>query len=117
MSVDEILAAPIVTTATIAASGNLSDAIDLQGRTLRAIQMPAAWTAANITLQASYDGTTYANVYDDGGNEYTITAAQARFILVDPNVLVGVRRLKVRSGTGSVPVAQAAERALQLITT
>jgi len=98
--------------ATIAESGSLSAEIDLgAGRVLCAIDMPADWTAANLTFQASYNtGGTFDNLYDQYGTEKNITAAEDRYIsLDDPAFWMGVRYLKVRSGTAASPVAQTRE--------
>ena len=105
--------------ATIAESGSLSTEVDLgAGRILCGIDMPADWTAANLTFQASYNtGGTFDNLYDQYGNEKNITAAEDRYIaLDDPAFWLGVRYLKVRSGTAASAVNQGAARTIQLIT-
>ncbi|NTU77322.1 MAG: hypothetical protein HGA90_05865, partial [Alphaproteobacteria bacterium] len=43
-------------TATIASGTSLSDAQNLGGLRLFGLVMPAAWTTANLTFQASFDG-------------------------------------------------------------
>lgn len=104
--------------ATIATGESLSAEIDLgAGRVLCGIDMPADWTAANLTFQASYNsGGTFDNLYDQYGTEKTVTAAEDRYIpLDDPAFWMGVRYLKVRSGTAASAVAQGAERVIQLI--
>lgn len=107
-----------VVAAAIASGEALSAEIDLNGQLPVAIVMPAAWTAASLTLQISIDddGAIFNNVYDDGGTEYTVTAAASRYIYLDPLVLVGVRKLKIRSGTSGTPVNQAAARTLTIVT-
>lgn len=103
------------TTATIASAGNLSGAVNLSELVPMAIIMPAAWTAAALTFQASADNSTYNDVYTSGGGEYTVQAAASRFIVLDLTDFVGMRYLKVRSGTSGTPVAQAAQRVLTLV--
>lgn len=100
--------------ATIANGASLSDAVDLGGKLLGGILMPAAWTAANLTFQASADGVTYGNVYDAVGDEYTVTAAASRFIALDPSMFSGAQYVKVRSGTAGSPVNQGAARVIVL---
>lgn len=100
---------------TIASGASLSAAVHLAAGMLLGVILPAVWTAANLTLQASADGVTYADVYDKAGNEVTITAAASRCITLDPWDFAGVRYLKIRSGTASVPVNQAADRSLTLL--
>lgn len=105
---------PTTTTVTIANGASLSAAINLAGEGVLSIRMPAAWTTANLTFQASTDGTTYNDVYDEFGTEYTVTAAASRHILVDPSKFAGATYLKVRSGTTGTPVNQGADRSLVL---
>lgn len=104
-------------TATIANGAALSGSIFLGEKSLVAIQMPAAWTAADITFQVSDDGSTYEELLDDSGTAISITAPAAGNRL---NLAAGdyasVLFLKVRSGTSGVPVNQAAARTLTLIT-
>lgn len=103
---------------TIAASGSLSDEIDLRGYELDAILMPAAWTAADLTFQAAEkSGGTFRNVYDDAGNEVTVSAdASLAIPLSTPGEqLRGLRFIKVRSGTSGAAVNQAAERTVTLV--
>jgi hypothetical protein len=104
------------TTVTIANGQSLSGAADLKGLgTPVRIDMPAAWTAANLTFQVSADGVTYQDLYDDGGSEVTVTAAAGRSIFLQPAEWAHVRYLKVRSGTAAVPVNQGTDRLLTLV--
>ena len=103
-------------TATIALNGSLSAAVDLTGLVLVGLQMPAAWTAASITLQASADGTTYGDFKDYAGNEYTLTVTVSDYLHLDFVELMGVRYIKVRSGTSASAVNQGASRAITLVT-
>lgn len=96
---------------TIAA--NSGDRIP-SGTTLSGIFMPAAWTAANLTFRASYDGTNFFDMYDDLGAEFSVTASTSRFIMLDPAAFAGVNFLVIRSGTASTPVNQGALRTLTL---
>lgn len=101
---------------TISNGTSLSSAVDLGGTTLFAIQIPASWTTANITFQASADGVTYANLYDSTGTEVTVTAAASEFIVFSsPAPWLGIRFIKIRSGTSGTPVNQAADRALSIV--
>jgi len=102
-------------TATILSGASLSSAVDTLGLVPVAIIMPAAWTAANITLQASYDGSTYYDVYDLYGTEVLITASTSRYIILEPDVFYAVRMVKLRSGTTGTPVNQGADRVLTVI--
>ncbi len=98
----------------IANGASLSSAVQIRAGLLSVIEMPAAWTAANLTFQSSGDGTNYMNVYDDAGTEVTVTADASRRIQLSPSDWAGIQYLKVRSGTSAVAVNQAAERTLYL---
>lgn len=100
--------------ASIAINTSLSDAIDLKNNRLSYIQMPAAWTAANLTFQVSEDGATFNNLYNDAGTEYTVTADANRVLRLTLHDWLAVRYMKIRSGTAGSPVNQAAARTLRL---
>lgn len=102
-------------TVTIANGASLSDAVDISGAAVVGIVMPAVWTAAELTFQASADGTAYNNLYSDDDSEYSVQAAAARYIHIVPSEFAGIRYLKVRSGTSGTPVNQGAERTVTLV--
>lgn len=113
-----LFAAGTTATATIASAASLSGEVDLAGYRNFAIQMPATWTAANLTFQvATASGGTFQDLYDDFGNEVTVTAAASRGIALDgmAGALAAWRYLKIRSGTTGTPVNQAAERSLVVV--
>jgi len=106
------------TTATIASAASLSDEINISGYAHMAIMMPASWTAADITFQASNEsGGTFYDLYGIDGVEINITAEAQRVITIDvhSSALAPLSYLKIRSGTAGTPVAQAAERILTII--
>lgn len=96
------------------ASDGLSDIAHLGGHALSSIEMSTAWTAAAMTLQASLDGTNFQNVYDELGNEVTLTTTASRVIQLDPARYASFHSMKLRSGLGSTSVPQAATRTLRL---
>ena len=103
-------------TVTIGAAASLSDAEDMKGRRLVGIIMPATWTTADITFQASIDGTNFYDLYDQDGNEVTVTSPTASgFIGIYTAFTFVPTHLKVRSGTTGTPVVQAAGRTITLI--
>ena len=105
----------ITVTISTAADG-LSGSVDLTGHVLVGVQMSTAWTAAGITFAAATtDAGTYQAVYGSTGDELTLTTDASRYVNLSPLTSVSYRHLKVRSGTNSVPVAQAATRTLQLV--
>ena len=100
----------------IAVGTSLSAAIDLGNGNLAAILMPAGWDAAGLTFQGSIDGlSAFSNIYD-AGTELTLTVAAGRYQTLDPTKWLGIRYVKVRSGTSGAPVVQTADRVLSLLT-
>jgi hypothetical protein len=100
---------------TILNGASLSDLADFGSLRPVAIIMPAAWTAASITLQVGSDGQNVADMYDSTGAEYTLTVTASRFILLKPLDFIAVRGAKLRSGTGGVPVNQGADRIIKWV--
>lgn len=96
------------TSLTIASGASLSGAgLCPPGYSLCGIVFPSVWTAATMTFQASVDGTTYNNIYNTAGTEYSVAGASAsRYIAVDPADFSGSYNIKVRSGTAAAPVNQ-----------
>ena len=102
-------------TATIANNAALSDAVTIDKSLLLGLVLPGTWTTADLTLQASADGTTFGNVYDSAGTEVTIKAAASRYVTLNPADFVGMQAIKLRSGTSGSPVTQTAERTITVI--
>jgi hypothetical protein len=105
----------VTKTATIANGASLSGAVDLGDNVLVRIIMPAEWTTAVLTFQTSDDGVTYAEALDtyDALLSYNPLVGNAR--PVEPVDFLGVRYLKVRSGTAASAVNQTAERIIKLV--
>lgn len=102
------------TVANIASGESLSNALDIGTAKHLAIQMPAAWDAAAITLAASVDGTNFYSVTDSAGIEVSITASASKVIGIDLAALslAALRFIKIRSGTVASAVNQTAARTL-----
>lgn len=103
-------------TATIASGQALSSGVRTDCNHVLSLSMPAAWTAAALTVQGSQDGTTWRNVFDEFGAELTIQAAADREIFLPPLRLAAYSFIRLRSGTSSVSVNQGAARDI-IITT
>lgn len=99
----------------IADGASLSDIVDLKGYTLVGIQVPSGWDAADITFQASGMGSAFNDLYTSDDTEYAIEAAASRYIAIPYADFVGLRFLKVRSGTTGSPVNQSGAVTLSLI--
>ncbi len=106
-------------TATIADGQSLSGEVDLGGHALVGLVIPSGWqTATSITFQvASATGGTFVNLYDDAGNEVTVTVAASRGVGCDAvaGALAPWRFIKVRSGTSGSAVAQAGGDTITLV--
>ena len=109
-------------TATIASGQSLSASVSLGEKTLVGIVMPAGWDAADLTFQASADGSTFGelNTSDQAAADAVAAVqvhspAAGQFIGLDPARLKGVAIVKLRSGTSGTPVNQTATRALTLV--
>lgn len=99
---------------TISSGTAVSPAVGLGAGTLVGIAMPGGWDTAGLTFQASPDGATFLNV-QGASAELTYAAAAGEWIAVDPALWRGINEMKIRSGTGSVPVNQTADRIITLI--
>ena len=107
---------PTLKTVNIASAASLSAQVDIGPLTLCGIIMPAAWTAAALSVQVSFDGgTTWMEMFDKAA-AIAIAAAQGIYIALDPALFKGCTSLKIRSGTSGSPVAQGAARDLILVT-
>jgi hypothetical protein len=102
--------------AEIAAGQALSGAVPLGEKTLVGVLVPANWSAASLTFQASIDDVNYFELVDGSGNPMSFTVAAGQIIAVDPATWRGVTSVKVRSGTSAAPVNQAVAVSLTLIT-
>ena len=95
-------------TATIAAGASLSDAVYLGGYRMAGLLLPADINSAtSITFQVCATETgTFQNLYDDSGNEVTLTVAASRAVGIDAKagMLAMWRYVKIRLGTAGVPV-------------
>lgn len=100
--------------ATIANGASLAAAVNLRGRVLCGVYMPAGWTAAGLSFQGSPDGATYYDIHDASG-EVTSPASVSIYASVDPLPFYGVNFIRVRSGTSAAAVNQGAERVLTLM--
>jgi hypothetical protein len=110
---------PISKTATIASGAAVSGVVDLAGCLLSGFIMPAAWTAAVLTLDVSVDGTNLFPVFQTTSTtetelSYAVTINRA--YPVDSSLFIGVRYVRLRSGLVAAAVNQAQARAITLLT-
>ena len=109
--------APVMVSATIADSASLSGGVDLGGRALVGIVTPAGWTTAVMTFQVSTDNSTWLEYEDVNGTAITIpSTAASKYRAIDAADFLGVRYLKVRSGTSGSAVNQSGSDVVTLVT-
>ncbi len=112
-------ASPTITAAVIPAGQAVTPFIPLAPKTLVGLQIPNGWTAANISLQASYDGGTTLVEFGNAAGLFAITVpgTTGEFIGLDPNIFRGVTGIVIRSGTAASPVNQVSQATIQVIST
>lgn len=103
----------------------LSSEAVVGARTVVGIIMPAAWTAADLSVQVLVDETgttgvsptrTYAEAVDTGGTNLAVTGpAAGEYVVLPVTAWAGLGRIRIRSGTAGAPVNQAADRTLRLV--
>lgn len=102
--------------AVIASGASISPSVNLGGLRLFGLVLPAAFTAASLTFQVSFDnGVSWMNMYDASGSEVCVTASTSRYIALDPSLYSAVCMIRLRSGTASAPVAQAQDTSITLV--
>jgi hypothetical protein len=103
-------------TVSIASGAALTASIKLANRIPVGIIIPAAWTAADLTLQTSWDDTTFYDVYGISGSEIVIDTVVGGLCGIDyPNLFAIGPYIKIRSGPTASAVNQADDRSLILI--
>lgn len=114
------MAQRVLVPVTIASGASLSPEVNVNDMTIVGVEMPAAWDAAALTFAAlTADGSTFGVVRDDTGTEVTVASVAASAYVAIPAAtaakLVGLGRVKVRSGTSGVPVNQTGNRSFFLV--
>lgn len=81
--------------------------------------MPAAWTAAALTIEVSADDSTYTGLaYDDLGSQCNTIASPVAgsAYALSLSGMLPYRYIRVRSGTTASPVNQGAARTVTVVT-
>lgn len=105
---------------------SLSNEVVVGSLRIIGIQMPAGWDAAGIAFQALIREPSalpkvpvYGNVVDAAGAAVNVTgagvAADGYVSIADITSIIGLGRIKVRSGTNAIPVNQTATRDFFLV--
>jgi hypothetical protein len=102
------------TTVTILSGQSISSVFTLDGNPPTILEMPADWTAADLSFLCSGDGVTYMYMCNKLGVPITIpTSVNHRIVLPFAN-LADNKYLTVYSGTPAASVAQGADRIITL---
>jgi hypothetical protein len=96
----------IVDGPTIAQGESLSDGVDCSAGTIVRITVPQEFTDANLTFQVSSNGELYNDLFDDQGEEITVTATPDSGIVIEGRWVRSLAFLKLRSGSRDHPVVQ-----------
>ena len=87
-------------TATIADTASLSAAVILDGKMPCGFYIPASFEGGNLQFQASHDGETFFDVYDEDGEKVQLVAASSTFVQIsNPVGWLGTYAMKIRSVT------------------
>jgi hypothetical protein len=101
---------------TILSGASVSSSVYVGGHIITGLLMPAAWSAAGLTFQASRDGVDWLDVYDEDGEVIVASAGASRLIILTKRWLEPVAFIQLRSGTAAAPVNQGAERTIVILT-
>ena len=87
----------------ISEDDDLTNALDMRGKTLVGLIMPAALTSTSITFSGceTVDGT-FVDLYDTSGTQISVTVAASRYILIDPADFASIRFLKIVMGSNEL---------------
>lgn len=96
--------------ATILINETTSSAVDCIGVVPVALIVPVALTGTQLTATASFDGSTYFDLYIDTSQWVQVLTGTTGYVAFDMSKMMGIRRIKFVSDS-----AEAAARALNLI--
>jgi hypothetical protein len=102
---------------TIASGASLSDAIDVLGWDIVALEQPESCEGTTFTMQGSIDGgVTYADIQTDAAEWSVVKSATAAQIIAIPPAkrLRGFTHVKVRSGTSASATNQTGDAACSI---
>jgi hypothetical protein len=91
---------------TIPRGESLSEGVDCSAGEIVRITVPQEFTEANLTFQVSTDGNLYNDLFDDSGDEITVTANPDSGIVISSLWTRAIAWIKFRSGSREHPVVQ-----------
>lgn len=89
---DDIDARP----ATISASGNTSDEVDMRGEVPCGLIFPAAVVGTSVSFAVSVGGSDYP-IYNEDGTLYTVDVVESAYVPLFPPSFMGVESMKIVS--------------------
>lgn len=90
-----------------------SSSIQLNGATLVGVFVPATWTTANLGVEVSRDGSTWAPAYDAAGELITfVVAAGGTYIALPAGAFNGIEYVRFTSHNAGTPVNQGGNRTI-----
>lgn len=104
----------VLVTGYIDANESLSAPINVNAGDVVALMMPDAWTYAELSFQISADDVTHFDVYERDGDEVRVKVTPNAVLLIERELLMAASSLRLRSGSRSRPVVQAARRDFSL---
>src|SRR5438477_12015370 len=98
-------------------TSGISDVLNITGASaVVAIVMPAAWTAAVVSIDGSPDGINFYEMRDGiTGAPLNFNIKPGSIVSINPNRLRGCKAIRLRSGTPTNPVPQTATRVFGVV--
>jgi hypothetical protein len=106
------LRCPIITIP--AGATGLSGVVYIGPAEIIGYQIGPDWATADISLQASADGVTFAEVFDSAGTVYSTKAVASQYMHFATPLKIGPY-IKIRSGTSGSPVNQTTPATITLV--
>jgi len=109
-------------TATIGVGQSLSNVIDTGANFVVGLIMPTTWTQARVSVTVSTDSVNWCDLFsfeDRAGTtavEFQFNVTPGAIVAINPNTMLMVRYIRLRSGTRDAAVPQAAARVFTVIT-
>lgn len=100
----------------IPAGQSLTNTLLTNGLVICRLYMPLNWNTADLTIQVASTAvpTTWYNLWDYSGAEFTISAAAGLAITIPPALFLTDSLIRFRSGTSGTPVNQDGARTIKV---
>ncbi len=111
--------------ALIFAGSALSLPVDIVGKRLVGIIVPAGWASASMTFSvAPAEGPIFYDMYDQAGIEFSVSPVAGKFMPLglqltydsdSDSPFSNIEKIRIRSGTAEAPVNQTSEQIIGLV--